>query len=629
MNKEQLAKDCIRLVGGKRNIKNCGHCSTRLRLTLKNLDKVDTEGLKKTEGVIDVQQVGTQTQIIIGPDVQDVYKVIAAQLDGQTSSGGDEPDKQKGNLIGRFFDIVTGIFGPIIPVITASAMVKAVLAILVLVGLSTDSQEYYLINMVSDVPFYFFPVLLGFSCGKKFGCNPYMAAVIGGVLLHPNFSSLVSAGEAVTFFSLPVRLVSYSSSVLPIILCAAFMSVVEKFANRISPKYVKSILVPLLTIAITAPVSLIILAPLGNALGSIFGSFINFVDERVYFLPGLLVGTLTPFLVFGGLHYGFTPFTTLSIAEKGYEGIAGPGMLASNMAEGAAALAVSIRSKNPNRKSLAFSSGVTALCGITEPALYGITFKDKRVLISVMIGGGVGGLYAGLTHLVRTALGTTALTTLPVFITENPMNIVHALITVGIAFVITFVLVFFWVKDPDVSDKTEGGDADKAADKESTYSSAAKADDVIVSPLSGTFCPLNEVKDPTFSSEAVGKGCAVIPDSGEVKAPVNGTVVTVFPSQHAIGLKSDKGTEILVHLGLDTVELNGSGFEVCVKSGDRVTAGQLIARMDLEKIAKAGYDTTSPVVVTNSQEYASITCPAGLTHVSFGQELLSCAKEAL
>jgi len=441
MDNKQLANNCIELIGGKKNVKSVTHCATRLRFTLSDQKKADLKEIKKLDGVLDVQLVGTQTQIIIGPNVQNVYKEVK-KIVGETSGSANETTEKK-RAIDKLLDTVSGIFGPIIPVITAAGMVKAVLAILVLCGLSKESQEYYIINFISDATFYFFPILLGFSSGNKFGCNPFLAAVIGGVLLHPNFVALVGEGNAVALFGIPIKLYKYASSVLPIILTVWFMSYVERFADKVSPNFIKAILKPLLIVGITAPIALTAIGPVGAFLGDLLASGVNYLDVNFPFLVPTLMGTFTPLLVFVGMHTTLTPLAALSLANKGFETIQGPGMLASNIAEGAAALAVALKTKNHKTKQLAFSSSATALCGITEPALYGVTFKFKKPLIAVMIGGGVAGLYAGLTRLVRFSFGSPGFATLPVFIGEDPANFRNALITLAISFVITFSLT--WV----------------------------------------------------------------------------------------------------------------------------------------------------------------------------------------
>lgn len=607
MNERQLAQDCIRLVGGPGNIATAAHCFTRLRLTLKDNSKVKTSELQALPDVLEVQEVGTQTQIVIGLGVDRVYTEVMNQLDGKLSSDKASQDGNKVSIVSRLFDTVTGIFGPIIPVITAAGMVKAVMALMVLFGLPNDSQEYYIINFISDAAFYFFPILLGFSAGNKFGCNPYLTALVGAVLVHPNFRALVDAGDPVSFFGIPVLLYSYSSSVFPIILSAWFMKYVTRFAEKVSPSFIKAILVPLLVLGISAPVAILAIGPIGSVLGEILAAGINILENNVPFLVPTLVGAFCPLLVFVGMHNALTPLESLSFATVGHASIQGPGMLASNIAEGAASLAVALKSKNENNRQLAFSAAATALCGITEPALYGVTFKYKRPLIAVMVGGGIAGLYAGITGIVRYSFGSPGIPTLPIWIGDDPSNFINALITVAISFVATFALT--WILGFD-EDEDTGAVTPKQAD-----GGSIKAIEV-ESPLDGEVIPLSEVKDKAFASGAIGRGCAIIPSDGTIYSPVSGSVITVFATKHAIGIMGDDGEEVLIHLGINTVELNGANFDITVKEGDRVNAGDKIGTMDIDTIKAAGYDVTTPVIITNSNEFLEVigTKPGAVKH---------------
>ncbi|MGG7058054.1 beta-glucoside-specific PTS transporter subunit IIABC [Clostridium tertium] len=601
MDNKQLAIKCIELIGGKKNVKSVAHCATRLRFTLLDQKKADLKEIKNLDGVLDVQVVGAQTQIIIGPSVQNVYKEVK-KIVGETSEIAGETCEKK-NPVDRLLDTVSGIFGPIIPVITAAGMVKAVLAILVLCGLSKQSQEYYIINFISDATFYFFPILLAFSSGNKFGCNPYLAAVIGGVLLHPNFIALVEAGNPVALFGIPIKLYKYASSVLPIILIVWFMSYVEKFADKVSPNFIKAILKPLLIVAITAPIALSTIGPIGAFLGDLLAAGVNFLDTNIPFLVPTLMGTFCPLLVFVGMHTTLTPLASLSLADKGFETIQGPGMLASNIAQGSASLAVALKTKNPKVKQLAFSASATALCGITEPALYGVTFKFKKPLIAVMIGGGVAGLYAGITRLVRFSFGSPGFATLPVFIGEDPSNFKNALITVAISFIVTFVLTWIIGFEDEIDENNKESNKEEFNQQKISLNNQTVE---IITPLQGKVVPLSEVNDPTFASGAVGQGVAILPTDNNIYSPVNGQVVTVFNSKHAIGINGENGEEILIHLGINTVELEGKYFDIKVKDGEKITKGQLLGTFDREKIKKAGYEIISPILITNSNLFLEV-----------------------
>lgn len=466
MDNAQLAEECVRLVGGTGNVSTVTHCFTRLRFKLVDKSKADLAALKELDGTLDALEVGDQTQVIIGPQVNEVFKEVekivgagksdATPVDDPVAAAADAAPEKKGFTVGTLLDTVTGIFAPVITAITAGGMVKAALLIMGLFGLPTDSQEYYILNFIADSVFYFLPILLAFSSANKFGCNPYIAAIVGGVLLHPNWTALVNAAEPVSFFGLPVTLYNYSSSVLPIILTILFMSFVERFAEKVSPNVVKAVLQPLLTLGITAPVALIVIGPLGSFIGGIFATVLSFLDTNVPILVPTIVGAVCPLLVFAGMHLAIFPsLQTIQLADMGYETVCGPGMLASNMAIAGATLGTAFRVKNAKNREMSISTGITALCGITEPALYGVVFKFHRPLIAGMVGGAVGGLFAGIMHLKRYAFATPGIPALPTFMGDDPMNIVIAVATVAIAFVVAFIV--SWILGVD-----EGAAAKKA-----------------------------------------------------------------------------------------------------------------------------------------------------------------------
>lgn len=463
MDNAQLAKDCVRLVGGKENVATVTHCFTRLRFKLKDKSKADLAALKELDGTLDALEVGDQTQVIIGPQVNEVFKevekVVGKSVADPTPVADDEAaaadgSAKKGFSVGTLLDTVTGIFAPVITAITAGGMVKAALLIMGLFGLPTDSQEYYILNFISDAVFYFLPILLAFSSANKFGCNPYIAAIVGGVLLHPNWTALVTEAEPVSFFGIPVTLYNYSSSVLPIILTILFMSFVERFAEKVSPNVVKAVLQPLLTLGITAPVALVVIGPIGSWIGGVFATVLTFLDSNVPVLVPTIVGAVCPLLVFAGMHLAIFPsLQTIQRAAMGYETVCGPGMLASNMAIAGATLATAFRVKSVKNREMSISTGITALCGITEPALYGVVFKFHKPLIAGMVGGAVGGLFAGIMHLKRYSFATPGIPALPTFIGDDPNNIIIAIATVAIAFAVAFIVSWFLGVDEDETAK--------------------------------------------------------------------------------------------------------------------------------------------------------------------------------
>lgn len=593
MNYKEMAQGILAHVGGIENIAFMTNCATRLRLNFKDESKVDLDAVKKVDGVIGAVKKGGQYQIIIGTDVGHVLSEINKLGKITAEESGQE---KKENLANRIMSVIAGIFAPIIPALTAGGMVKVVLTLLTFFGLvSKESQTYYIINFIADSAFYFLPVLVAVSTASKLKCNMYLAGVIGAVLLHPNFISLTGAGDPVSFLGLPVTLISYGSSVIPSILAIWLMSVVEPFADKISPKPIKFLSKPLITLLVVAPVTLVVLGPLGYTIGTGIAAGADYLNRNVSWLVPTLMGAFMPLLVMAGMHWSFTPVIVQSYATYGCEAVMGPGSFVSNICQGAASLAVAIKTKNKELKQVATSAGVTALLGVTEPAMFGVTLKLKRPLYAVMIGGACGGLYAGINGVVRYTSGTPGLASFAIFIGENPMNVVHAFISVGIGAVITFVLT--WIL---------GFEDEVPAEPKKTENASLVNKIEVASPVDGELTELSSVKDETFASGVLGKGAAVIPANGKVVSPVNGRITSVFPTRHAIGIVDENGAELLIHIGIDTVKLEGKHFTAHVEDGAVVKKGDLLVEFDKKAIEEEGYDTTVTVLVTNSQEFLDV-----------------------
>ncbi|NFD75955.1 PTS beta-glucoside transporter subunit EIIBCA [Clostridium botulinum] len=620
MDYKKVGLQVLELVGGTKNVNKLTHCATRLRFELNDKSKVQMKKLENLPGVISVVDKGGQFQVIIGNDVQTAYRAII----NETSSLINSPNKQhnknveKENIVSRFISIISTTFTPMIPAITGAGMIKAVLSILSLTGLlSADSQTYYLLDTIADAAFFFMPILLSYGAAIKFECNPILAITIAGALLHPNLASLMTSGKAVYFIGIPVRLTNYAGSVLPIIITVWAMSYIEKFAEKISPSIIKFFTKPLIILLLTAPLALIVIGPFGTYLNDLVAAVAEFINGKASWLIPLLMGAFQPFLVVTGTAWAMTPIATMQLTNNGSEMINGPGMLASNIAQGAATLCVAVKSKNKNLKQLAASAGTTALLGITEPSLYGVTLKLKKPLIAAMIGGGCAGIYAGLSGLVRYAFVSPGLAALPAFIGKNPMNIIHALITCLIAFVVTFVLT--WIlgfEDPIDEESIKTSIANK---KETTISDTNIIK--IASPLSGELIPLSQVNDDVFSGELLGKGMAILPNNGNVVSPIEGIISTVLESKHAVALQGDNGVEILIHIGLDTVNLEGKYFKSFVKSGDRVKIGDKLIEFNINEIKKLGYDTVTPVIICNSDKYETVVGEKE-NEVTFGNNII-------
>lgn len=518
-------------------------------------------------------------------------------------------------MFSQIISVISTTFTPVIPAITGAGMIKALLAILKLTGvIDAASPTYRLLDTIADAAFFFLPVLLAYGASIKFECNPILAMTIAGALLHPNLAQMLAAGTAIDFIGIPVRLADYAGSVLPIIFTVWLMSYIERFAEKVSPTMIKFFTKPMIILLVTAPLALVVVGPFGIFLNDLVAAGAAIVDGKASWLIPMLMGGLQPFLVITGTAWAMTPIATGQLSKNGFEMINGPGMLASNIAQGAATLCVAFRTKNKNLRQLASSAGFTALLGITEPSLYGVTLKLRKPLIAAMIGGGCAGIYAGLSGLVRYAFVSPGLAALPAFIGENPMNIVHALITCAIAIVVTFALTWILGFDDPVEEQEQ--------ETAPAVAPISGDEQQIFSPLAGQLVALEQVNDDVFSQGLLGQGVAIKPQEGVLRAPLDGEVMTFLPSMHAVGIKGDNGVELLVHIGIDTVNLAGRHFASELQIGDRVKVGDELVRFDIAAITALGYDLTTPVLVINSEAFPQLSCRQPGS-VGFGETIIT------
>lgn len=607
---KKLAEDVTHGVGGKDNIQSVTNCMTRLRFKLNDTNKVNEDQLKATPGVQGIAKKGGQFQVIIGTDVAEVAEEINKMGNFAVPSSLDQSPKNQ-KWYNRVLGAITDIFQPIIPAICGAGMLKAVLALVVfLKWLTTDSQTYQLLSLLADSAFYFLPIMLAITSAKRFHANPFFAAVLGGMLIHPNFVAMVAVGNPIKFLDIPVKAVSYGAAVVPPILIVLVMSYVEKYAKKIAPDAVKVFLVPLIVFLVTAPLAWIIIGPLGAIVGDVLLVIFEFFNNQARWVLPVLMGAFTPFFVMTGMHYSFMPVQLAQYATLGYGTLLGPGMLASNISQAGASFAVGLKTKDKVMKTTAFSAATTALFGITEPALYGVTMKLKKPLWVVVLSGGIAGLFAGLTNMRTYASATAGILALPVYITDDLSNVMNAAICILIALIVSFVLTFFFVKiDSPVTEEERLIKKEGLNDETITqgYDQAIK----VLSPIKGQIIPLTEVPDSVFANEIMGRTIAIEPEDNTVFAPFDGEIVTVFPTEHALGIKDKNGVELLVHIGIDTVELDGKGFKLDVKVGDIVQQGQKIGTFDREVIRNAGYSPVTLVVVTNTDQFIDVI---GLTN---------------
>lgn len=609
MDYKKVAEKILERVGGKNNVQGLVHCMTRLRFKLKDESIVDDELVKKTKGVMGIMKKGGQYQIIIGNEVGAVYKEIC-QLGNFQSDSTPKNEKQKENqgVVSSILDTISGIMSPVIPAIIGAAMIKVLLTVLPMIGILSESSETYkLLAAIGDGAFFFMPVLIAMSAAKKFNTNSYYAVSIALIILHPNFISLLNdakeAGTTVAFFGfIPVTYASYSYSVIPIILSVWALSYIEVFVDKITPNITKNFLKPMLVVLITAPIVMVAIGPLGTIFGNVLSSIVYFIHDKLGFISVGLVAAVFPFIVMTGMHHTFTPIKLGMIATTGFEGFICIAEFCSNMAQGAAALAVSIKSKNKDLKQTSGSSAFSALvAGITEPALYGTTLRLKRPMIGACIGAGLGGLVGGFFNLKCYGIATPAIVTLPQYIEKgNPKSIIYALITLLVTIIGSFIATYLiGFEDPIEED-------DEDEDLNIKISEPLNTGIKICSPLEGDLVELSKVNDATFASGVMGKGAAIIPSKGQLVSPFDGTIEAFFNTHHAMGLKSEDGVEVLIHVGIDTVELGGKYFTPKKKQGDTIKANEVILEFDIEAIKNEGYDVITPIIITNSDNYMDI-----------------------
>lgn len=629
MNYKSLAATILENVGGKENVKSVVHCATRLRFTLLDAEKANTDVLSKTSGVLKVVNAGGQYQIVIGPDVPQVYQEVVALGGFEANAAISDPQAEKDDKrspLSRVLEGIASIFQPVIPAITGAGLLKAILALCITFHwIDNSSQTYAILSALSDSAFYFLPILLAQSCAKKFKCNQGTAMALAGFLVYPSFISLLNAGEAVTMFGfLPITKATYTSSVIPIILGVWFMSYVEHFVQKYCPKAVKFFFVPFLSLLIGGVVTISALGPIGAWLSDLIQIFFTWLKNVAPWLVPTVVGIFSPLLVMTGTHYGLIPIGTNNLGTVGHDAVVGPGMLVSNTAQGAAGLAVAVRSKDPEVKQLASSAGLTGILGITEPVLYGVNLKYTFPLYAAMIGGGIGGLFLGITGVERFGAGSPGLLVLPVYLpTEEAKalgftmsNFTFAILGVIIAMLVSFISCFImygiWEKKGKIA-----GEAVTPVQK--------KADNKIYAPIVGEAVALDQIQDEVFSSGAMGKGIAIIPSEGRVYAPCDGRISTFFPTGHAIGIENADGADILIHVGMDTVKLDGKGFLPKAKEGDTVTKGQLLLEFDIEYIKSQGYSVATPVIITNTDDFKEVT-PVTEGNITKDTEIITIQK---
>lgn len=612
MKYKNTAQAIFNALGQEENINRATHCVTRLRLELKNEGIVDDEKVKAIPGVMGIMKKNGQYQIILGNDVANYYQEFIKL--GNFNSDNIQNNHKKENIFERIIEYIAGSMTPIIPAMLGGGMLKILVIILPMIGvLKADSQTIAFLTFFGDAPYYFLPILLAYSTSKKMNVTPTLAMSIAGILLHPNFIAMVESNNPLSFFGAPVTPASYGSSVIPILIMVWLMKYIEKLFNKVTPAVTKSFLQPTLVLLVSGFIALVLVGPLGVIVGEGLSNLVAQMYSMTSWLTLAILGATMPFIVMTGMHWAFAPiFLAASIATP--DMLILPAMLASNLAQGSAAMAVALKSKNTNTKQVSFAAGFSALlAGITEPALYGVTLKYKKPLYAAMIGGGIAGLFVGLTGVKSYFFAVPSIIALPQFIYDQvPSNIINAIIAAAISIIITFILTYiFGIQEENEQPNLENIEAGISNKK------------VVFSPISGEIIPLEKVNDETFAKKMVGDGVAILPKEGKVYAPFDGVVSALFPTKHAIGLTSGDGVELLIHIGLDTVELKGEYFTNHIETGDTIKKGQLLLEFNVEAIKNKGYDIMTPIVVTNTQQFLDVLLLPTSNDVEHSTELFT------
>ena len=628
---QELAKEIVKNVGGKENVQSLTHCITRLRFKLKDESIAHDEILQNMEGVVTVMKSGGQYQVVIGNHVPDVYEEVISLLDIENQNEGTSEKKQK--MLDRFIDVISGIFQPILGIMAACGMIKGFNILFVTLGLYTDTCGGYLIlNAIGDALFTFLPLFLGYTSAKKFGLKPMLGLVIGAILCYPAiqnsalsqglepmhtlFSGTAFASDVyIDFFGIPLISMDYTSTVIPIIFVVYFASKCERFFNRHVPDLIKFFLVPMLTLIVALPVGFILIGPVATFGSKIIAEVILTIRNFSPLLAGAIVGLTWQILVIFGLHWGFIPVYLNNMLIYGFDNVMMP-FFACTFATSAVVAAIFFKTKDRKLKEMCLPNFISGVFGVTEPAIYGILVPLKKPFIISCIAGGIGGAFYGAFNFRKFSTGGMGIFEFPAMMNPDGTfdNLMIAVVGVVITMIIAFVMMYVTFKDKN-----------ETAINEPVTNKPLINNVDLVSPLSGTLIPLEQIEDGAFSSGALGKGVAIEPSEGVVYAPADGEVMTLFPTLHAIGIVTNDGVEVLIHIGLDTVQLAGKGFKAFVKQGEQVVKGQKLIEFNIEEIKEAGFVLQTPVVITNSSNYLDVLCE-NKKEVLNGEALLSIVK---
>ncbi|MGD0031153.1 beta-glucoside-specific PTS transporter subunit IIABC [Paenibacillus illinoisensis] len=622
MSHQDLAKTIVDGVGGESNIQSLEHCATRLRFKLKNDDSAQTERLNNSEGIITVVQSGGQYQVVIGQHVNEVYKEILKLHPNTDKESVNMKSDKKDRLLDKFIDLISGVFSPILGIFIATGMIKGFLALFSTLSIiDPQSGTYTVLYALADGFFYSLPIFLGYTTSKKFGGNVFVGMTIGVTLIYPTIIQLASGDPSSTLFTgsifesnvyshfagIPLVLINYSTTVIPVIVAAYFAARLENKLNKHISAMFNSFAVPGITLLIIIPLTFLLIGPITTWASNIIGSLTGVLYDLSPLITGLVIGFLYQILVVVGLHWGIVPLMLTNLNHFGYDPISGL-IVGASFAQLGVIIAVFVRTRNSKLKGLSMPAAVSAIFGITEPGIYGISLPLKKPFIAgciaAAVGGGIGGVFGSVLH----RFGGGGIFEILNYIhpTEGlDKGFWGMILAISVSLVLGFVLTLVIGFKDEVSEENELEKTNKK-NKVLQDKDQNKGQGHIYAPITGKLVPLSDVSDAAFSTEALGKGIAILPSDGNVYSPINGKVHTLFPTKHAIGLVSDKGEELLIHIGINTVKLKGKYFSPVIKSGDLITVGDLLVTVDLEGLKNEGFETITPVIVTNTSEYSNV-----------------------
>ena len=594
MDYKKIANEILDLIGGSKNVSTLEHCSTRLRFGLVDKSVVNVEKIKKIKGVMGVVD-GSQFQIVIGNNVVEVYDELLkiCPVTGNQVAETKKDDRKWG---AKLLEFVISVFQPLVPAIAGAGVLKSVLLLLSMFGLlASDSTVYTALAAISDATFYFLPIMVAVTTANTLKSNRLVAIAAVGYLLLP--ATTAALADGMTLFGFAVKNITYSSQVFPAILCVIFLSLMERGFNKIFPKAIRIFFVPMMSLAITIPVTLLVLGPLGYNIGTLFTAVILALYGKLGFVALGLLAAILPFMIATGMHKTLLPYAITTYGQLGYEALYMPASLAHNISESGACFAVALKSKDEDLKQTALSAGISALMGITEPALYGVTLQNKKAMMGVVLSGAISGMLMGLFVVKAFIIVGPGLASMSMFVdAANGSNFMYACIGFAVALLGSFIITFVLWKDSDSDVEEDASVVEELTEEE-------KEVNILVSPLNGEAVDLSTVSDEMFASKTLGDGIAIVPKDGKLYAPCDAEVVMLFETKHAIGLRTSNGAEILIHIGVNTVSMEGVGFTAFVKQNDKVKEGDLLIEFDLDAIKEKKLDPTVMVVNSNSTSY--------------------------